>query len=276
MRAPGRVSCKVVPLSSLERQISELHGRFAAEVDAVIGARLPEAAAQRFRDFFESLSDAGVFDPSVPAWAMRFYDLEDGLTAAHYHCRNVQDLERQVIDICLAAVAELPGDMPTGTMNFGARRLTYEYQAYLFALRRSFDYLACGVVGRFGAGRSSSFKDIAKALKQPPPAVASYAIGVITRAEAAVGEFPEVLSRGAHLAPRDTVAHYRSLDAGGFTIYLDPGGPPRIALTGGGERLSVWPGADLDMPRLTPLLQDQLRRFELLVFELIALLPPSP
>ena len=105
---------------SLQARIEEAHGRYGQAVHELVEVRLPTATDERFLACFDGFSERGLFVPSVPYWALRLFDVRDGLTASYYHCRNVERLEHEVSEICLRALADPPTELPATTMNFGA------------------------------------------------------------------------------------------------------------------------------------------------------------
>jgi hypothetical protein len=106
-----------------------------------------------------------VLTTPVPGWIMSLLASQDGLTACYYHCRNVEHIEHAVDDVARRIYADPPADMSETNMSFAARKLTYEYQAFIFALRRSFDYLAGALSLGFACPQATSFKDVPKKLK---------------------------------------------------------------------------------------------------------------
>jgi hypothetical protein len=169
--------------------------------------------------------------------------MQDGLTAAHYRRRRVEEIETAVIEGCSQAVASM-SDFPF-RMNSGIRTstLSYEYQSYLFDLRRCFEYLGSGLVGAFGIklkrpGWVQAKAKLNEELKGSalPQSIRAEAEAMAQRLEQVSSDFRKVLESGS---PRNRLAHRDIVGAGSLQIYLERGREPHIAIEGGGEELSI-------------------------------------
>ena len=247
-----------------------LHARFADKVSEVIDVQLPPATYDRLKTLFDAIVDPNQL---VADWIIRLYDVQEGLTAAYYHYRNIEHLEHDVTAICLSALQDHQSDLPPTTMNFGARRMTYEYQAFLFALSRSFDYLGKALTVALEC-RPAKFRQVPKQLKAATATNRAAAAAITSAIAPTMKAFPEVFSeRGQSFSQRDRTAHDRSVPAGTFTIVMHPGMSAHIELVGGGEELPFSPDIASPSGRLPALLHERLVRFEETIFELVGHLP---
>jgi hypothetical protein len=229
---------------------------------------LPPATYDRINNMINS-----VLATPVPGWIMSLHAAQDGLTAGYYHGRNIERIEHAVDEIARKIYADAPAHMPATTMSFAARTLTYEYQALILALRRSFDYLAgaltsCGL----GCDFQNSFRRVPRTLKQVTAEHRAAADAITAGCIAAVAAFPEVFAdRGQNI--RDQIAHYQSVPGGQFSVSFVPGQPVAVELEGGGEELPLTRDPNLPPGRLSAVLFDRLKRFEDVFAELAAHIP---
>jgi hypothetical protein len=236
----------------------ELHQRMvAAGFPELVEVKLPAVTYARINDMINS-----VLTTPVPAWVMSMYAAQDGLTAGYYHCRYVARTEHAVDEIARRIYADAPDDIAATTMSFRAPQLTYEYQAFIFALRRSFDYLAGALTRGIGCDFVSSFTQVPRPLKNASAANRPSAEAIMRGCLAAIGAFPEVFDPQKGQSIRDRIAHHTSLPGGQFTVSFRPGQPVAVELEGGGEKLPLLADPAHPAGRLSELLLDRLRRFE--------------
>ncbi|MGH4015913.1 MAG: hypothetical protein ACRDSL_18730 [Pseudonocardiaceae bacterium] len=109
------------------RYIEELWRRYAETLSPIVDVPLPAHVEDQFKEFFDALLDK--LSTPVPAWMMSLYAMQDGLTAAYYRRRRVEEIEAAVIKICSHTVASMPP--PPSPMNASIRlsALSYEYQS---------------------------------------------------------------------------------------------------------------------------------------------------
>ena len=65
----------------------------------------------------------------------------EGLAVAHYHYTRTLEIERDITTM----LRSLETPLPSSTMGFASRKLNAEYQAFVFALRRSMEYFAAAM-----------------------------------------------------------------------------------------------------------------------------------
>jgi len=248
---------------------NELHRRLVdAGIQGLVEVVLPPKTYERINTMMNS-----VLTSPVPAWMMSLYAAQDGLTAGYYHCRNVEQIEHAVDEVARRIYADAPPDMPTTTMSFAARRLTYEYQAFIFALRRSFDNLAGALTRGLDCDFVSSFPKVTGPLKNARPANKAAADAISQGCVAAMAAFPEVFDPQKGRSIRDQIAHRTSVPGGQFSVSFRPGQPVAVELEGGGEQLPLLADPAQRPGRLSALLLNRLVRFEDTFMDLTAHIP---
>jgi hypothetical protein len=253
------------------QRLLELHLRFAAPLEGLLAVHLPDEIDRRFRAFHDTLNAGEPLSPAAKRTFDGAHHVREGLTAGVYHLRKVERIEREVMDTLAAAVGTEPWDGQSATMGLGARTLTFEYHAFVFALRATFDYLSKALIGYFRGRDCNSFRRLPNALNgAQPEAVASR---LQARVDQALSDFEDVLGRDDERSTRDRIAHVQPLDAGQINVSWVPGRPPAIELVGGAEGLEPFRRELGNEPRLTEILDERLTRFEPLVFELLGELP---
>jgi len=247
----------------------EIHERLvAAGIPGLVDVELPPATYARINGMLNS-----VLVSPVPGWIMKLFAAQDGLTAGYYHCRNIERIELDVDAIARRAHGTTPSDMPETNTSFAARTLTYEYQAFLFALRRSFDYLGGGLCQGFGCPPPTSFKDVPKMLRQADVEDRAAADAISAKVTPIRKAFPDVFGDQKGLSLRDQVAHRLSVPGGQFTLWFRAGYPVAVELNGGGENLPLT-GNHTEAPRrLCAILLDRLVRLEDVFMELASQVP---
>jgi hypothetical protein len=248
---------------------NELHRRLVdASIPDLIDVLLPQKTYERINTMMNS-----VLTTPVPDWMMSLYAAQDGLTAGYYHYRNVERVEHAVDEVARRIYADAPADMPATNMSFAARKLSYEYQAFVFALRRSFDYLAGGLTLGLGCTQASSFKDVPKKMAQPSAQDRDAADAISMAVPTVLTSFREIFGTQKGQSLRDQIAHRSSVPGGQFTVSFRPGQQVAVELEGGGERLPFLADPAQAPGRLSAILLDRLVRFENVFMDLTAHLP---
>jgi hypothetical protein len=160
--------------------------------------------------------------------------VSDGLAAAHYHHTQVVRIERRVTELVMDnrdLFADMPGLERGFTFGPRCRPLAFEFQAFLFAERRTLEYLAVAIA-RFSRD-CHRIKGLGKALVGQEPR------GPRERVEARLDrDLPTFgLSSSSRRDARDRVAHWEAVDAGQINILVLASGEIRIAIFGGEEGL---------------------------------------
>ncbi len=248
------------------RYAEELWRRYAAILSPIVDAPLPPHLHARFKGFFDGLN-LGELRTGVPDWVMSLYAMQDGLTAAYYRRRRVEEIEAAVIDICSKAVGSMATPLVPMNSSIRLSALSYEYQSYLFDFRRCFEYLASGLLGALNIEppRNSTWRKTKEALENE----LTPSDPIVRQVDQISNKFSTVLG---HTSPRNRLAHHGQVSAGAFIIYLEPGHEPRIALEGGGEELPTHQEGATTVVRLANVLQGQLELFEDAIFALLDLL----
>ena len=256
----------------LQQRIEAFHARTAEPLDALLGVHLDADSDGRFNRFHDALLIVIEAD-ELSANARRSFGLtyfvREGITEALYHQRNVARIEKAVLDICGAGHGDGAHGLPEGNSSFGARTLAYEYHAYLYAVRATFDYLANVAYKYFDVSDSDHFRGLSKALTKHA-ADRDGANDTIAVAKRGLVDFEDVFGANGH-TPRDTIAHTRPVTAGAFRLEWQAEERPTLVLVGGGESLDDT--GPRDTVRLAPLLAARLVAVEDYVFELFATLP---
>ncbi len=258
------------------------YARLRPVLDGLGGTPLPVTVRARFANVRELLAPSAEPEPEVAALMPgirrpgatpsrpiarlieSLASVEEGLGAAHYHAQRVEELERRIAEVCKTSMA---GDGPDqGTVAFRAPVLGFEYHAFLFALRRSLDYLAGGVAACFGH-QSQSIRRLPRTLTPTEPASR---VRDIQRLLAAASPYlSSILTDGNDRSVRDQVAHWEVVDAGYFNVRWDEQGEVIIELVGGGENLPPFRDLDAGIAPLGELLRGQIAIAEDLVFDLV-------
>jgi hypothetical protein len=145
--------------------------------------------------------------------------VQEGLIAAYYHADVVRTLEERILKAAEHHRADLVR-YPGSTMGLRSRPLAYEYQAFLFAERRTLDYLAVAAAAFFRGAECHSIKDLRKAIAGKEPIEIGNRLG--QRLEAELTRFS--LSGNGYRSPRDRLAHWEAVDAGVFNFIAHPDG----------------------------------------------------
>ncbi|MGZ6640053.1 MAG: hypothetical protein ACXVII_45525, partial [Solirubrobacteraceae bacterium] len=119
------------PMDSTEHQalIDSVHGRFAQGLQDLVGVALPARTLKLMTSFFDEASTRGHFEPQIPSWALRLYDVQEGVTAAYYHQRNMAQLGADIATLLESSFPDPVPGLPEANMGISARAFTFEYQA---------------------------------------------------------------------------------------------------------------------------------------------------
>jgi hypothetical protein len=175
------------------------------------------------------------------------YTLE-ALAMAHYHVLRVIEIEAQIRRTLIEGLEP----MPNSNLGFNSRILNAEYQAFVFALRRSLEYFAAAAAAYFKT-ECSRIRTVAAVVRPRQPSdLAKSVAGTI---EAGLEALPDLLSTGNDQSVRDRLSHYEYVPAGTFNAAWSPDGElTRVALVEGGERL---PGLEGEPRELSEVLTSQ-------------------
>ena len=259
-----------------------------AAMERIAGFELPETAKNKFLAFHSAVTRT----PRLPIllrltieggsrrdWLQPFINtalghVQEGLAASYYHIANVESIEREIINLASTALEEL--QIPTYSCVGGGntRRLDFEYQAFVFALRRTMEYFAVSV-GTFFKHPVHRIRALASSIDQAEP------LELSRRVQARLNESLRTLSdllppADTERAVRDQLAHWEAVAAGVFNISAGPDGI-FIGIAGGGENLHAWDTGtrlepqrqrqgSIEFVRLAPVLQEQVSRVETMIF----------
>lgn len=175
-------------------------------------------------------------DPKEEHWYLQhaggvLSNAQSAFGASHYHMTRLVQIESDV-EAALSKI-DFQSVIPTGSAVGvgGTNRMDYEYHAFVFAARRSLDYLTLGLAAYFRE-TFNSFRRLPKSIGQhrnEPVAVAL--LKVQARVAPRLGF---LLSDGADKSIRDLIAHHRHVDVG--TLNLTNKG---LSFVGGGEKLNM-------------------------------------
>lgn len=262
---------------------------FFSAMEAIAGFDLPRDTLERFRELHAAVTR----DPrpgqlqrlsreggSRIDWFARFISstlgsVQEGIAASHYHLANVEDLETRMIHTALSFIKELQLRRSHAIAGGNTRRLTFEYQAFVFALRRTLEYFAVSV-GAFFKSDVHRIRGLAEAIRGREPEVLSAAVCDLL-AEA-ITELEQILPTGKHVkrSVRDLLAHWEAVSAGCFNVTRAQD-RVQVGLFGGGEQLQLSESAkkvlltvqDIEgvgFLTLTPTLRNEMAMVENLVF----------
>ena len=197
--------------------------------------------------------------------------VQEGLRGCYYHLGNIRLIEGEMMAVAQRFVNE-HGEIPEAPYGFTSSlrptRLTFEYQAFVFAQRRTLEYFAKSA-GAFFKCEVKRIRDIVdnRQLARAEPTELSHAVisKIRTGLEALTDVVPpDLKAKGV----RDTLAHWKDIPAGHFYIVYRPGKPVLVGLAGGGEKLPYFqiPENETRIASLSATLQDQIERVQALVF----------
>lgn len=200
---------------------------------------------------------------------MDLYAVQNAITAGYYHQRRIAAIEDEVVRTITEAIKQLP---PIARSNTSVRTMTFslEYQAFLFAFRRTFEYLAAGLLGAFGLPAPRYVSETAKDLSSADTRYQQWVPAIRAQIGVVACRFANTL---ASQSQRNRTAHHRPVEAGNFRFWLEPGMPVRIGLEEGGEGLPMRMKPNTPGESLSTTLDCQLTALADSVFELLAPLP---
>jgi hypothetical protein len=143
------------------------------------------------------------------------------------------------------------------------RPMNAEYQAFKFAVRRTFEYLA-GAVAMFFKTDGTRIRKLATTINGREPADRVRPV----QARLAVANLETIIGTDDEKSVRDLFAHYRSVDAGAINILVDAEGEIQIRVVGGGERLPAF--GDLATCNFSTVLEREVAWLEDLAFGLFS------
>lgn len=269
--------------------LSARSGPFFSALKRVAGFKLPTLTKQRFLAFHASIAAT----PRLPVltrltveggsrrdWLTPFTEavlghVQEGLAASYYHLANVESIEREMISLAQTWLPNI--QLPKGSAVAGGntRRLNFEYQAFVFALRRTMEYFAVSV-GAFFKCEAHRIRTLADSIAAAEPPDTRDRVRV--KLDESLHGLSDVLPPAdKERSVRDQLAHWRAVDAGVFNVTSGPE-EVRIFIAGGGENIHPWDSETrLELKRqeaggiaimaLTPILRDQIMRVESLVFD---------
>lgn len=181
--------------------------------------------------------------PAKPKdWLHRFRSglldsVQEGILASHYHLWCVENLERDILAVAskYATTVVLKAGATLGVGHGNTRALTYEYQAFIFAIRRTLDYLAYAVAAYFRCD-GGSIRDLARTIKRSDPEAARERVTKVIEESSGLLEAIVPTDKENVTSIRDTLAHSRAINAGTLNIVRDADGI-RVALYAGGHEL---------------------------------------
>lgn len=157
----------------------------------------------------------------------------EGLAVGNYHYTRTLEIERDIA----TTLSSLETAPPSSTMGFASRKLNAEYQAFVFALRRSMEYFAAAVAAFFKTD-CRRIRTLEKSIAGREPTERSEkTLEVVQRA---LAKQPNLLTARDEQkkSVRDRLAHEEYVWAGTFNAAWDDDGELTIvAIIGGGEEL---------------------------------------
>ena len=193
----------------------------------VVGNDLPAGAHQRILGPLERLGDPRDRPEASIQRTRRIVNVFEGVLAAQYHRDNIERIELELVRRLRNAFPD--GSWPEGgSASLSLPVIDHEYIAYLFAARRTLDYLAQAVSVLFGR-HAHSIKNLASDLEYGTPGQLSSQAAVVS-AEV-LTRFPELLTGpGAPKSERDQAAHFSPVKPASLTVIFFPGGRVGIEL----------------------------------------------
>lgn len=239
-------------MNDAHQKLKEFSGRLSpvlARVTELAGFDLPTEVERRFLAIWASLKA----DPKPPSlarltvgggarrdWYMPLVgfilgDVQEGIACCYYHLSRIEEIERQIsaLSKLLPEVRDILSNV--GTAGGNTRALDFEYQAFVFALRRTLEYFA-NSVGSFFKKQMRSFKDLRGDLADAMPE--DFRERVVKSLDRAMGDLIKsgLLSQGEEKSVRDRLAHRNAVSAGAFHVSYTPDSV-LVGIFGGGEKL---------------------------------------
>lgn len=185
-------------------------------------------------------------------------------------------MEQQLLNLAKAYLPIIQIGEGTAVAGGNTRRMNFEYQAFVFALRRTLEYFAVSV-GAFFKHDVHRIPKLAHIISGAEPRDISEKVSLVL--EESLRKLSDILPPdNKERSVRDQLAHWRAVDAGVFNITRAYGSNRiLIAICGGGENLRPWDSevgieprvlqeGEIATVRLTPVLSDQISRVENLIF----------
>jgi hypothetical protein len=223
----------------------------------VAGFDLPTSTKEKFKNLAISMHESRsqhilkrltIEGGSRHDWLNSFLNgrtyVEEGLAASYYHLNNVEIFEQKVVSL---ALKELPNiQTPHGFLVKvnRANKLNFEYQAFVFALRRTMEYLAVSVAAFFKRN-THSIRDLSDSIRMAEPCDISDKIS--TKLETLLSGLSDILSGTDGWSLRDKIAHLKTANAW-LEIRYTPDGKNKINF--------VVDGLGTDIVSLIPVLKD--------------------
>ncbi len=238
-------------------------------VSAVAGYEPPSTLTDKFNAIFN------VLRPSPDA-VEQMEHVREGLVACHYHLWNVTMIQQAILSEVEAGMKLVPplkaGD---GAAGGNSRRLDFEYQALLLALRRVLEYLARAVERFFHLKieRGSYGKGLANRLRELTRTDSDQISCLI---ETFCEQNPDLVGERAK---RNRLAHKEALRLGTLNIGVAKTGGLRIVLGGelfSDKYLTRWdtlPDGKIEIINpISEVMQERLERTEQHVFSVYSIM----
>lgn len=241
----------------------------AAHLERSGGIARPTWSEERWRRWRSELCDA-------------LMHVRHGLNAAHYHHGRLAQIESELIsvvrqntEVFTHKIAEGFGPTTTG---FSCQPLSFEYQAFLLAERRTLEYLAVAVA-KFFVCECHRIRRLDKAIRGAEPR--AHRERVIARLDRELAAFG--LARDERRSARDRVAHWEAVEAGVWNVTAFSDDKVVIFLAADEAELpgmkTRYPLDHAQQPNLRETLDARLERLTNLIlgmYEDLGLLPPEP
>jgi len=210
-----------------------------SEMQAAYGAPACECAdtLRQFEGALRKQTDA--LHPRFRSRARElFQSVPAGLEAAHYHLDRVETIEEDILTMFAREIDLIGGEgIGLGVSLMVPAKLTFEYQAYLLALRRVLDYFANGATAFFSQ-EGHSFRKLKDTIVNRQPRAASTQLTAVLESYSDLAD--KILGkRGDRVSPRDRIAHREFLHAGNINIHRGASGY-EVRIIGGVEELFPW------------------------------------
>jgi hypothetical protein len=208
-------------------ELMEQGRRFHDLTWSLVGNELPDEVWPRILGPVRRLGEPDELPAESNRRSDRIMNVYEGLLAAQYHRDHIERIEVELVRRLREAYPE--GSRPGG--GSAAMRMPvvgHEYVAYLFAARRTLDYLAQAVSVLFGRW-VHSIKNLATDLQYGKPddlaAKAAKISGDVT------ARFPELLTGpGEPRSERDEAAHFSPVEPAQLSVIFFPDGRVGIEL----------------------------------------------
>jgi hypothetical protein len=198
--------------------------------------------------------------------------VKEGMAASYYHYNNFMILEQKIISLGLEKLPNIqtPNGFHTGVHM--SNKLDFEYQAFVFALRRTMEYLAISAAAFFKR-ESHSIRNLQTSIRAAEPKDINDRINA--KLDKHLNKLSDILSGADDWSIRDKIAHLKTVNAW-MSINYTPDGTYVVEFSIHDIGMDSRPKFELakklgdkklGLNSISPILNNQITRVEDLIFD---------